>query len=153
MNQRIDSDRQPVVVRPDEGDMLDAISVRHRLTGRQTSNACYLLEAEFEPGAGNRLHVHHREDEIAYVLEGALAIRTQGGTVEIGPGGVGYLPKGVPHAISNPPATTSCYIFMAVPGGNLEFFFDELQAAAKSGALNADAFNEISNRYGIDWLE
>lgn len=121
-----DPGRQPVIVRPDEGDLLDAISVRHRLTGWQTDDACYLLEVEFEPGAGNRLHVHHHEDEIAYVLEGVLSVRLQEGTIEIGPGGVGYLPKGIPHAISNPLATTSRYIFVAIPGGNLEHFFDEL---------------------------
>lgn len=137
----------------DEGDVLDAVGVRHRLTGRQTADACYLLEAEFEPRAGNRLHVHHREDEIVYILDGALSIRTHDRTIQIGPGGVGFLPKGIPHAIGNPLATTSRYLFMALPGGNLERYFDELQTAVKSGTLTAAGFSELSARYGIDWLE
>ena len=51
------------------------VNVRHRLTEDQTGGACYIFESEMAPGRGNKLHVHHYEDEVGYVLEGALEIR------------------------------------------------------------------------------
>ena len=65
----------PIFVSAQEGSVLDFIWVTHKLTGRQTHGAYYAFESTFEPGGGNRLHVHSREDEFAYVLEGALEVR------------------------------------------------------------------------------
>ena len=81
-------DRQPVFVTPHSGKVLDFLSVTHKLTSQQTGGACYIFESSFEPGAGNRLHVHSREDEIGYVLTGALEIRLQDRTATLEAGGI-----------------------------------------------------------------
>ncbi len=47
------------------------------------------------------LHVHHRDDEAWYVLEGALRVRLGEETVEAGPGSAVLAPKGTPHAYGN----------------------------------------------------
>ena len=106
----------------------------------------------FEPGAGNRLHVHSREDEIAYVLDGALEVRLRDRTAILEAGGVGRLPKGLPHAIRNPLEVSSRYLFLAVPGG-LDRWFDAVAQAHDAGNLDDARFRTLSDDFGIGWLE
>jgi quercetin dioxygenase-like cupin family protein len=142
-------DSQPVFVPPHSGQDL---GVTPKLTGTETGGAYFLFEARFGPGSGNRLHVHRREDEVAYVLEGALEIRLADQTVVVEAGGVAHLPKNVPHALRNPLQTPSRYLFMAIPAG-LDRWFEALAAARQAGALDDARYDQLSREYGIEWLE
>ena len=119
---------QPVFLPPGSGRVLDVLSVTHRLTGDQSGGSIYIFESAFGPGEGNRLHVHSREDEIPYIIEGALEVRLRDRTAILETGGVGRLPKYLPHPIRNPLETPSRYLFLAVPGG-LEGWFDAVATA------------------------
>jgi mannose-6-phosphate isomerase-like protein (cupin superfamily) len=145
-------DRQPIFVRPQSGKALEFLSVTHKLTSRQTGGAYYLFESVFEPGSGNRLHVHRREDEVGYVLEGALEIRLADRSLVVEAGSIALLPKNIPHAIRNPLNTPSRYLFMAIPAG-LDQWFDALAAARQDNALDDALFRKLSLDYGIEWLE
>lgn len=143
---------QPVFVPAQSGKVLDFLGVTHLLTSRQTGGACYLFESTFDPETGNRLHVHGREDEIAYVLEGVLEVRlpTESRSFEVG--GVARLPKGLPHALRNPLKTPSRYLFIAVPGG-LDRWFDSVADANRDGLLDDEMFQKLAADFGIEWLE
>ena len=143
---------QPILLRPGSGRLLEFLSVTHRLTSEQAGGALCMFESAFEPGAGNRLHVHSREDEIAYVLEGALEVRLRDRTAILEAGGVGRLPKGLPHAIRNPLEVSSRYLFLAVPGG-LDRWFDAVAQAHDAGNLDDALFRTLSDDFGIGWLE
>ena len=144
---------QPIVVLPDSGRVLKFLGVTHKLTQQQTgSGAYYLFEFEFDPESGNSLHVHSYEDEIVYVLKGAIEIRLDNQKLQAVTGGVVHLPKHIPHALYNPLKTTSRYLGMAIPGG-MENFFDELVTAQESGTLDDATRKRISQKYGIEWLE
>ena len=65
----------PTFVPSRSGTVLDFLAVTPKLTSLQTGGSIYLFEAAFEPGAGNRMHVHGREDEIGFVIDGALEVR------------------------------------------------------------------------------
>ncbi len=145
-------DPQPVLLPPGSGTVLDFLAVTHRLTSVQSGGSIYIFKSAFEPGAGNRLHVHSREDEIAYVLEGALEVRLRDRTAILEAGGVGRLPKNMPHAIRNPLETPSRYLFLAVPGG-LDRWFDAVADAHLDGSLNDALFRKLSEDHGIGWLE
>ena len=143
---------QPIFVPPHSGKALEFLGVTHKLTGQQTGGAYYLFESVFEPGSGNQLHVHRREDEVAYVLEGALEIRLADQTVVVEAGSVAHLPKNIPHAIRNPLKTPSRYLFMTIPAG-LDQWFDALEAARNDGTLDDAMYLKLSLEYGIEWLE
>ena len=143
---------QPIFVPPHSGKKLEFLGVTHKLTTHQTGGAYYLFESVFGPESGNRLHVHRREDEVGYVLEGALEIRLADQTVVVEAGSVAHLPKNIPHAIRNPLKTPSRYLFMTIPAG-LDQWFDALDAAKKEGALDDAMFRKLSLDYGIEWLE
>jgi len=143
---------QPIFVPPHSGKKLEFRGVTHKLTGDQTGGAYYLFEAVFEPETGNRLHVHRREDEVGYVLEGALEIRLADQTVVVEAGSVAHLPKNIPHAIRNPLKAPSRYLFMTIPAG-LDKWFDALDAARQDGTLDDAMYRKLSLEYGIEWLE
>ena len=143
---------QPIFVPPHSGKKLEFRSVTHKLTEQQTGGAYYLFESVFGPGDGNRLHVHRREDEVGYVLEGALEIRLADQTVVVEAGSVAHLPKNVPHAIRNPLKAPSRYLFVAIPAG-LDGWFDALETAQRDGTLDDIMYRKLSLDYGIEWLE
>lgn len=143
---------QPILIPPGSGKELRFLGVTHKLISQQTNGEFYLFEFEFDAERGNRLHVHKHEDEIVYVLEGAIEIRLDNQKLEAGAGGVAKLPKKIPHALYNPLKRRSRYLAMAVPGG-MEGFFDDLGAANERGALDDAMHKKISRKYGIEWLE
>ena len=145
-------DPLPVFVPAKSGKVLNFLAVTHVLTSRQTGGACYLFESTFDPETGNRLHVHGREDEIGYVLDGVLEVRLSSETRSLGTGGVARLPKGLPHAIRNPLKTPSRYLFIAVPGG-LDLWFDAVADAKRNGLLDDAMFRKLSFDFDIGWLE
>lgn len=143
---------QPFVVPPDSGRVLKLIGVTHKLISQQTAGGYYLFESEFDPESGNRLHVHAYEDEVVYVLQGAIQIRLGDGRLEANEGGVAHLPKGIPHALYNPLKTPLRVLALAIPGG-MEQFFDELESALQDASMDDAKHKEISRKYGIEWLE
>ncbi|SRR5258706_5122269 len=144
---------QPIVVPPDSGKVLKFLGITHKLTQQQTgSSAYYLFEFEFDPESGNSLHVHRYEDEVVYVLKGAIEIRLDNQKLQSVTGGVAHLPKHIAHALYNPLKTPSRYLGIAIPGG-MESFFDELATAQEAGTLDGATYKKISLMYGIEWLE
>jgi len=145
-------DTRPTLVPPGSGTTLDFLGVTHKLTSQQTGGTIYLFESTFDPGTGNRLHVHGREDEIGFVIEGALEIRLADRTEVLDTGGIARLPKGIPHAIRNPLGAPSRYLFMAVPAG-LDRWFDAVAQARRDGSPDDAMYRTLSQDFGIDWLE
>jgi mannose-6-phosphate isomerase-like protein (cupin superfamily) len=145
-------DARPIFLPLHTGKVLDFLGVTHRLTSEQSGGSIYIFESAFAPRTGNRLHVHSREDEFAYVLEGALEVRLRDRTAVLEAGGVSRLPKTVPHALRNPLETPSRYLFLAVPGG-LDRWFDALVEAKEQGSLDETLSRTLSEAFGIEWLE
>lgn len=146
------TDPRPIFISPGAGTTHELLAVTHKLTGVDTGGALYLFESTFGPGDGNRMHRHRREDEIAYVLEGAIEVRLPDGTHTLERGGVARLPKGLGHAHRNPLATTSRYLFLAVPAG-LEAWFDAVARARDDGLLDDAMLQRLSADADLEWLE
>jgi mannose-6-phosphate isomerase-like protein (cupin superfamily) len=144
--------QKPVVVPPGSGRELKLLGVTHKLTGPQNGGAYYLCEAEFAPETGSRLHIHHYEDEVLYVLEGEIDIRLDNENLHVPAGGIVHLPKKVPHAFHNPLKTLLKIVVCAIPGG-LENYFEEVEAALQTGSLDDETHKKISMKYGLEWLE
>jgi len=143
---------QPILIPPDSGREIKFLGITHKLTPQQTNSGYYLFGFEFDPESGNSLHVHQNEDEVVYVIEGAIEVRINDQKLSTVTGGIAHLPKQIPHALYNPMKTTSKYLAMAIPGG-IENFFDELEAAQEAGILDKEAHRKISLKHGIEWLE
>ncbi|HEY3476224.1 MAG TPA: cupin domain-containing protein [Anaerolineales bacterium] len=143
---------RPVALLPESGRKLEFLGVTHKLTSEQTGGAFYVCEAVFGPESASPLHIHHYEDEVIHVLEGAIDIRLDKAKLHAPAGGIIHLPKKIPHALQNPLKTPLRVTVHAIPGG-LENYFDEVDTALQNGTLTAELHIEISRKYGLEWLE
>lgn len=143
---------QPVAILPGAGRTLQSLGVTHKLSGDQTRGGFYVCEAVFGPESGSPLHIHHYEDEVIYVLEGAIDIRLDQDKLHAPAGGMVHLPKKIPHALRNPLPTPLRVMVYAIPGG-LEGYFDDVETALQNGSFSAEVHTEISRKYGLEWLE
>jgi quercetin dioxygenase-like cupin family protein len=94
------------------------------ITGEETGGAFVMAEVSVPPGGGPRPHIHHREEETFYVLEGALTIQAGGKTLNASPGDCVYLPRGIAHSFKNTGNVDAKFIAVVTPAG-LEKFFEE----------------------------
>jgi len=88
------------------------------------------------PMSGPPRHVHTREDELFYVLEGELVFELDGHRHTVRTGDTVYLRRGVVHAYQNF-TTSDARLLIATTPGVFSDFFVELSAATPLGALPA----------------
>src|SRR5512144_2859751 len=74
---------------------------RFLVTGAETGGAYFAMEAIVPPGGGPPPHIHAREDETFYVLEGRVDFRLGDERVTAGPGDFVNVPRGRVHNFHN----------------------------------------------------
>ena len=67
------------------------------LTGEQTGGAFSLVETMMRPGTEPPYHIHEREDETFYIMEGHVTVLVDGVVHECKAGDAIFLPRGIPH--------------------------------------------------------
>jgi mannose-6-phosphate isomerase-like protein (cupin superfamily) len=115
-----------------------------------TTGGAFAIVEEIAP-LDTPLHVHEREDEVFYVLEGHHVIEVGDAVFELGPGDLAFGPRGVPHAQRRVVPRTGRLLTMFSPAG-FEGFFRELAEAERAGTIGPGAYAPASKRYGITWL-
>ena len=98
------------------------------------------------------LHIHEREDELFYILEGHHIFTVGGREIEAGPGDVVFGPRGVPHAQRRVVPRTGRTLSMFSPAG-FEQFFRDLSEADRAGALGPEDMVRITEQHGARWVE
>jgi mannose-6-phosphate isomerase-like protein (cupin superfamily) len=116
----------------------------------ETTGGAFAIFEENEP-VDTPLHVHDNEDELFYVLEGEHLIQVGEREFRVGPGGLVFAPRGVPHAQRRVVPRTGRLLVLTSPPG-LEGFFRELAEADRAGAIGPEAYASASEKYGITWL-
>jgi mannose-6-phosphate isomerase-like protein (cupin superfamily) len=102
------------------------VLVTHKVPSHKTGGAYALFEVATQPGSGPPPHIHHREDESFYVMEGEYEFLIEGRTVRVGPGSLLYLPKGTLHAHRGVGEGVGKMLVTQTPGGLYERFFEEV---------------------------
>lgn len=104
-----------------------------KATGEDTDGGLVLLENLTAPGGGPPPHVHTREDEFWYVLDGTFEIRVGDQVHALGPGGFAYAPRGTIHNFRNTAETPSRVLVGFTPGGIEGFFREAGRPASDDG--------------------
>lgn len=91
--------------------------------GEDTGGMYALWEAVVPPGGGPPPHVHAREEEGFYVLEGEITFHAAGQEVKAGPGTFLNLPRGVPHHFKNQSDSPARLLILVAPAGLEKMFF------------------------------
>jgi quercetin dioxygenase-like cupin family protein len=89
----------PIVAAPGEGEALWFLGILATIksSAGTTGGAVAVIEHLAPRGAGSPLHVHSREDEWFYVIEGELTLWVDGETILAPAGSFVFGPKGIPH--------------------------------------------------------
>jgi mannose-6-phosphate isomerase-like protein (cupin superfamily) len=126
------------------------VTVVIRVSAEDSSGAMTVLE-EVPPMVDTPLHVHSREDELFYIVEGEHIITLGERELRLGPGEAIFAPRGIPHAQRRVEPGVGRELVVLTPGG-FEQFFRDLAEAERNGTLGPDAYAEASERAGISWL-
>jgi quercetin dioxygenase-like cupin family protein len=141
---------------PNEGEIIPGLAgsvSRLLLESRELDLAIMKLTAGGEPPR----HVHTREDEWAYILEGELDVSVgDEAPFRASAGSLVWLPVGIPHSYVVRGSHVRA-VFGAQPGGLVQMFRDFVEAFGGEvpEVLTEDhqrAFVETSARYGITIL-
>ena len=108
------------------------------------------------PDSGSPLHVHTREAEAWYLLEGTMTYVAGGETFHLSPGDFIYLPQGVPHAFRTTGKTPVRFLGLALPGAVLDLY-DEVGEPATERRLpdggvspgDVGRWMELAPNYGL----
>jgi quercetin dioxygenase-like cupin family protein len=118
-----------------EGRSIWAVGDRYTIKcgGNETRGAFALIEVWVPPGNGPPPHVHTREDEAFYVLEGELMFEADGRRFTASVGAWVTLARGSLHYFRNTGTTPARVLIMVTPSG-LENFFLEVGREAPEGS-------------------
>jgi len=106
----------------------------------ETNGALAAMEAIAPPGDGPPLHIHTREDETVYVLDGQFRWKLGDESHQTGPGSFVFIPRGLPHTWQCLGEDAGRMLITFAPGGMERFF--EAQAALPG--FDPDAFREAA---------
>jgi quercetin dioxygenase-like cupin family protein len=97
--------------------------------GEDTDGRFSLLRVRGVRGAEQPLHVHTREDETLYLLEGGLTVIVGEEELQLSPGDVVTIPQGLEHAVRHDSEEVS-FLVQYSPAG-FERYFHELSEPAE----------------------
>ena len=87
-----------------------------KATAADTGGQMTIVEVTEPPGAEAPLHVHHREDEGFWILEGSVTLRVGDEAIEASAGGYAFGPRDIPHSYKV--GSSGCrMLFICTPGG------------------------------------
>jgi mannose-6-phosphate isomerase-like protein (cupin superfamily) len=130
---------------------------RFLATGDDTNGKYAIWEAIVPPSGGPPPHVHSREEEGFFILEGEITITINGERVVATAGMFANMPVGTPHSFKNESAKAAKMLISVAPAG-LEKMFFEFGVPLPEGSTTAlpptkeeiEKLLAVAPRYGIE---
>jgi mannose-6-phosphate isomerase-like protein (cupin superfamily) len=94
-----------------------------KVTGEQSNGAYTVVSQIIQPQNGPPPHIHHREDESFYVLEGKFSFLCGNEQRIFEAGSFVYVPKGTVHTFKNIGEQPGKLLVIITPAGLEEFFY------------------------------
>ena len=89
--------------------------MKRLLSGEQTAGQFCLFENRSDGNTRTPIHVHARDDETIYVIEGELTAAIDGRSRRLSAGESIFLPRGIPHQLMNMSGRSCRYILIGTP--------------------------------------
>jgi quercetin dioxygenase-like cupin family protein len=130
--------RSATIIRAEEAQvysMMGGGEARLLLTGDKTEGAWWMGHFREDPGFTTQLHYHPKTDEQFYILDGVLSVYVDDVWHALGPGTLGILPHGKPHAQANHSDKPVRFVGSGTPAGFEKLFpaVGELMKWSKPG--------------------
>ena len=132
-----------------------------KATGKETGDLYSIVEVLEPQGASAPLHLHRKEDEAFYVLEGEMTFEIGEQTIKASPGSFVFGPKDVPHryTVESGPARM---LFLLSPAGFEEFIYATSEPARERtlppptegppSEAEMEQLVAVGRQYGIEFL-
>jgi len=151
---------QPRVFRrPGEGRTIGVVGDVYRFlaTGEETNGKYAMWEALVPPGGGPPPHIHSREEEAFFILEGEITISVGNERLVATAGMFANIPIGSLHSFTNETQKPARMLITIAPAGLEKMFFEVGQPVAP-GATSAppttkaaiDKLLAIAPTYGVE---
>ena len=131
----------PIAHGPGQGDVVPFLGTT------VTIKAPGWVEMEAPNGFGPPLHIHHREDEWFYVLEGEITVWVDGTTAVLPAGAFAYGPQDLPHTFVVTGEQGARFLMVTHPYGFEEF----VRAASGDEIPSEERLTAIAAEYGIEF--
>ncbi|QDV30296.1 Quercetin 2,3-dioxygenase [Planctopirus ephydatiae] len=149
----------PTIRHPGEGRTIGVVGDVYRFlaTGEDTNGKYAMWEAIVPPGGGPPPHIHSREEESFYILEGEITFQTNDQQLVAKAGMYANMPVGCLHSFKNESGKPAKMLISVAPAG-LEQMFFEVGQPLTDGATTAlpptkaeiEKLLEFAPRYGIE---
>jgi len=124
-------------------------SIRLIARANDTDGRFTVFEQTTPAGWGPPRHVHAKEDEIVYVLDGTYEVSLGDERRTVSAGGCAILPRGIPHGFRNVGETPARFVCVVAPGGLEEFFLEIARCAPPPSPAQLVG---IARTYGLTLL-
>lgn len=116
----------PIAQPPGGGRAVGVLTGRsyYKVESGQTQGAYAILEQHVPAGHGPPYHVHRRETEIFYILEGDFEFTVDGKKLPGPPGTCVVGPRDIPHTFRNVGTTPGRLLLTVIPGRFSQYFTD-----------------------------
>ena len=116
----------PTLRKPNEGRTIAVVGDVYRFlaTGKETDQRYAMWEAIVPPGGGPPPHIHSREEESFYILEGEITFTVGEEKIVATKGMFANMPVGSLHSFKNNTDKTVRMILSVAPAGLEKMFFD-----------------------------
>ena len=144
---------KPKIVGPKDGKAgnLGSVGVRFMIDGEETGGNFSLVEHPIAPRhLAAPLHIHAKEDEYSYVLEGRLGALLGDEVVYAEPGDLVFKPRNQWHTFWNA-GDTECRILEIISPAGFENFFDALADMNEAGPLDPEQLVALAADYGHEF--
>src|SRR5271154_7062472 len=117
---------QPTLKTPAEGRTVAVVGDVYRFlaTGDDTNGKYAMWEAIVPPGGGPPPHVHSREEEGFYILEGEITFHIGEKRIVATSGMFANMPVGTPHSFKNESDQPAKMLISIAPAGLEQMFFE-----------------------------
>ena len=128
-----------------------------KATGEQTNGAYGLIEQVLPPRFASPLHVHHREDEAFYLLEGEATFTCGDQRMNASPGSYIFFPRDIPHWFCIKGTQPARLLQFNFPAGLENFFVEAGEPAPKltlppAGPPDVENLASTAAKYDIEIL-
>ena len=144
---------QPTIVKPEQVLPIKAfgLDIKVLLTSEATGGAISVLMGWHKPGEGPPDHVHFKQEEMFFIVEGTYEMTVGGDTTTVGPGTIVFIPLNTVHRFKNIGDTTGCMLDWSLPGGQ-DHYFKAISELAADGGFTDEKVMEINKRFDTKFL-
>ncbi len=150
---------QAMIKEPTEGRTIGIVGDIYRFlaTSEETGGRYSMFEATVLPNGGPPPHIHRREDETFYVLEGEITFHVGDERRVAKSGTFVHMPIGVLHAFKNETNQPAKMLISFAPAGLEEMFFEVGKDLAEGETPDEPSPEEIKKlleaggRFGIEY--